>query len=443
MKALCARYQSQWHIVAGLDDLLAAVEKRLPPRVRFDSALPTGIGFGERFLENGDRILFFANTGLSTVKTSAAVEGGALEKWDPVTGRIAPAAFDPGLSFALELPPAGSALYVVKKGAAPPPAPKPLPAFAKVEADWTATADAPNVLVLDYCDFRSAGVERNDINTWRANWTLWNLNGFERPAWDNAVQFKTRVYDRNHFPAGSGFDAVFRFEVADAAALRGLELAIELPELYKVSVNGQPVSFASGKRWMDPHILSVPIEKFAKAGENIVKVIGRPFDVRMELENIYIRGRFSVVPAAKGFRIAAAAPLGFGAWAKQGMPFYAAAVTYTAPVQVTGNRVKVALAEWQGSVASVLLDGKPVATLGWQPFEAEFAATPGKHQVSVRVVSTPRNIFGPYHNRTKPRMRAWPAAWQDFPEHQPAGDAYDILDYGLTAAPTVYIGGRS
>lgn len=446
VRALRDRYASQWRSVSGLPELLAEVQRRLPPRVRFDTEFPTGVAFAERFLQGGDRILFFTNTGLSPVRARATVEGGSLEQWDPITGRTSPAAFQPGLSFALDLPPAGSRMFVVRKAAAAPPRPQAEALFTAVAgSEWTVEADSANVLVLDYCDFVSTGVDLKDINTWRANWTLWNLHGFERPAWDNAVQFKTRVYDRNHFPPGSGFDAAFRFEVADAAAIQGLQLAIELPELYKVKVNGQPVSFAGGERWMDPHILAVNIEKFAKTGENTVVITGRPFDVRMELENIYLRGHFSVAAASKGFQIAARSKLALGAWAKQGMPFYAGSVLYSTGIEVPAGaqRAKVGLPEWQGSVAAVLLDGKQVATLGWPPYEAEFAAAPGKHRIGVRVVSTPRNIFGPFHNRTKPRMRAWPAAWHDFPEHQPAGETYDILDYGLESAPAVSVGGRS
>jgi hypothetical protein len=33
------------------------------------------------------------------------------------------------------------------------------------------------------------------------------------------------------------------------------------------------------------------------------------------------------------------------------------------------------------------------------------------------------------------------AAWADFPERQPTGDAYDVLDYGLMK-PTIVSGGR-
>ena len=72
------------------------------------------------------------------------------------------------------------------------------------------------------------------------------MHGFERPAWDNAVQFKTRIFDRGPFSADSGFQATFRFQVSDPAVLPGLELALENPMLYRISVNEREVSFEAG-----------------------------------------------------------------------------------------------------------------------------------------------------------------------------------------------------
>lgn len=435
------RYASQWQAVGGNDALLAAVHKELPARVTFDTGLPSGVGFAERYLENGDRILFFANTGLAAVRARATVEGKGLEEWDTVTGKIRAARFTAQadrVSFPLELAPAGSAAYRVSKTAVNPqpepatPSPNPLTA-----SGWKVTPDQPNVLALDYCDLSAPGVELRDVNTWQANWTAWQMHGFERPAWDNAVQYKTRIFDRNHFGTGTGFDAVFHFEAADGAALKGLELAMELPELYKVKVNGAPVSFTSARRWQDPHIRAVSIEKIAKTGENTITVTGRPFDVRMELENVFLLGNFKVESRDPGFRIAAPGELRFGSWAKQGYPFYGSSVQYESAIETRKGTLRIELGEWSGSLAEVLLDGKRAGLIAWQPWSAELPVPAGKHQLAIRVVSTPRNVFGPFHNRTKPRMRAWPAAWADFPAHQPAGQAYDLLDYGLFSPPAM------
>ena len=403
------------------------------------------MGFAERVLENGERVLFITNTSTAAVRASAMIEGGALESWDTISGRIRPAQFiseNGSLRFALDLAPAGSALFVVKKtgAAAPPDAARDYAPLAA--ANWSVTPEAPNVLILDYCDLKLAGAEQRDLNTYRANWNIWQAHGFERNPWDSAVQFKTRVFDQDHFDAASGFEATFHFEVTDPAALKGMQLAIESPELYQVTVNGSPVSFRQATRWLDPHISSASIEKLAKAGENTVKLIAHPFHVKMELEPIYIRGNFSVAAADKGFRIGAPAQLAFGSWAKQGYTFYGAAALYKTAIEVPAGatRLRVELGAWQGSVAEVLLDGKRAAVLGWQPYTAEFSASPGKHAVGVRIVSTPRNIFGPFHNPEKPRKGTGPGAWASFPENQPAGVAYDIIDYGLEAAPAISVG---
>ncbi len=445
---LRARYAAQWHSVESLAQLDGEIRRRLAPTVVFDPPLPPGVGLSERRLESGERILFLANAGLDWARSMATIEGAGLERWDTVSGRMAPAAYrkdaDGRLRVPVNLAPAASELLVVTKAATQPPAEQEPQYVALSAPAWRVTPDAPNVLVLDYCDFKTNGIERRNVNTWRANWLLWQAHGFERPAWDNAVQFKRRVFDRNNFGPDTGFEATFRFEAADREALRGLELAIEAPSLYQVTVNGHPVLFDDAKTWLDPHLKSASMERWTRVGENVITITGRPFDVRMELENIYLRGHFAVVAAGAGFRLQAPREVNFGAWSAQGYPFYENSMTYSTEVDVPpgATRLRLELNAWQGSLAEVLLDGKRAAVLAWPPYAAEIDAASGKRRVEVRVVSTPRNLFGPFHNPTKPRMRAWPAAWSDFPENQPPGAAYDILEYGLTQAPAISAGTR-
>jgi len=291
----------------------------------------------------------------------------------------------------------------------------------------------PNVLVLDYCDLRVAGENFTDINTWQANWRIWQAHGFERPAWDNATQFRRETLDHPPFGPDSGFEATFHFRVGDAVAAASAQLAVESPELYRVAVNGHSVDFSGGSGWLDPHLKNIAIGTLLKAGENVVTLTGSPFDVRMELENIYIGGDFALQPDEQGFTIVGPRPLEFGSWAKQGYPFYYDRVLYQATIQVPRDvrNLRISFPDWQGSVAEVLWDGNHLQTLGWQPYACEIPATPGAHTIALRIVATPRNLFGPFHNSTKPRMIAWPGAWSDFPEHQPPGTEYDLLDYGL------------
>jgi hypothetical protein len=438
--SLREKYSSQWQMVLSHRELLAGIRRRLPARVTFDREPPTGLGHRMETLASGETLHLFTNAGSTSIGLNATVEGRSLEEWDTVSGKTGRVPFRTlgvgRLEFALELPPAGSRLFVVSAEAAPPTATPPR-VTGKAQTlrltDWKVTLDSPNVLVLDYCDLRLAGQVFENINTWQANWRIWQAHGFERPAWDNAIQFKRRVLYHPPFGPDSGFEATFHFRVADAAALSGAHLALESPELYKVFVNGGLVDFSSAERWLDPHLKSIVIEKLLQVGENTVRIVASPFDVHMELENIYLRGNFAVQADERGFSVRPPQSLQLGSWMKQGYPFYYDSVLYEARVTIPKNarKLKIGFPHWRGSVAEVLLDGNQVATVGWQPYACEAPVTPGPHVIGLRIVATPRNLFGPFHNSTHPRMTAWPGAWSDFPERQPGGSEYDLLDYGL------------
>jgi len=446
VKKLAQHFSSQWHFMDSLPNLLSGIRSRLEPRIVSDRELPN-VGLSERFLENGDRILFIANIGLENVTAKVAVCGGSLEKWDLVTGATGPVPYelvDSGrLQFPLNLPLGGSEMYLVKQETLIPTLPPKPFVFSALKPDhWQILPDGSNVLVLDYCGLKVAGADFPDINTWGANWIIWQKHGFDRPFWDNAVQFKTRVYDRNHYPADSGFAATFRFQVDDGGVLPGLELVAEVPELYQISLNGQSLSFKESNQWLDPRLRSLSVTKWAKVGGNVVRILGQPFDVRMELENIYLKGNFNVASAEKGFRLISTQPLDLGSWAKQGWPFFSGTVHYQAELTVPQKmtRLRVQLGDWAGSVVAIDLDKKEISVLGWRPYEIEVPVIPGKHTIGIRVISNPRNLFGPFHNPTKPRMEAWPKFWAEFPEHQPPGASYDVLNYGLLQWPVISVG---
>jgi hypothetical protein len=251
------------------------------------------------------------------------------------------------------------------------------------------------------------------------------------------------VFDQNHFSPDSGFEANFEFEIYDHNELNNIELAIECPERYEVFLNGKKVSFLKGIRWLDPHLAKVRIQNLVRNGRNEVKIVGHPFDVRMELENIYILGDFQLIPEGRGFSIRGQkGSWRFESWVKQGYPFYSGIARYETEITFQGEEknVSIRLGEWQGSLVEVLVDGKSSALLAWPPYETNVeVGSPGKHLLALRVVSTPRNLFGPFHHPSKLRMRAWPAAWSEFPEHQPAGSEYDFIDFGLLSQPEITV----
>ena len=128
----------------------------------------------------------------------------------------------------------------------------------------------------------------------------------------------------------------------------------------------------------------------------------------------------------------AEAPVG---WNQQGMPFYAAGVSYRQSFKIDrpqGN-YKVSVPHWYGSVAKVLVNGKLCGHLVSRPWEVDVsdAIQAGSNQVEVVVVGTLKNTLGPHHAGTTVGS-AWPGMFQQGPVHgPPAGSAYHTIGYGL------------
>lgn len=442
VRRLQERFPNQWHHVTNHQELLAEIQRRLPPRVTFDKDVPSGVAHRMEIMQDGRIFHLFTNSTFAPISVKARLEGAGLEAWDTVSGSFGPVATQSPtagkVEFTLDLPPAGSHLYLVSNQptVASASSPRKAPRLQTLTtSDWKVSPASPNVLVIDYCDLQLQGKLYPNINTWKANWLIWQAHGFERPVWDNAVQFKRRFLDLPPFGMDSGFEVTYHFRVADAEALSGAELALECPELYKIYVNEQPLGTANGTAWLDPHLRSMEVEKLLRTGENTVRLVASPFNIRMEIENIYLRGNFAVTAHQQGFSVGKAQPLQIGSWAKQGYPFYSDSTLYETKVEVPkrSRQIHVHIPEWGGSVVEVLLDGKRIQVIGWPPYECEAAVTPGSHVVAVRVVANPRNLFGPFHDPEKPRMMGWPGAWAESPEHQPPGAQYDLLNYGLLA----------
>jgi hypothetical protein len=123
-----------------------------------------------------------------------------------------------------------------------------------------------------------------------------------------------------------------------------------------------------------------------------------------------------------------------GGWNEQGLPFYAEGVAYTQDFElgeVKGNYV-LRLGDWLGSVARVRVNGREAGRVFAPPYECDVTSRlrKGRNQIEVTVVGTLKNTLGPHHAGTT-LGTAWPRHFHQGPEHQPPGQAYDLVGYGL------------
>jgi hypothetical protein len=97
------------------------------------------------------------------------------------------------------------------------------------------------------------------------------------------------------------------------------------------------------------------------------------------------------------------------------------------------GRFTVAIPNWYGSVARVLVNGQPAGYVAYQPWSLDVSRqiVAGENTVEVVVIGTLKNTLGPHHFGDVVGA-AWPHAFQQGPETgPPPGEKYQTLDYGL------------
>ena len=390
-----------------------------------------------RRLDEGD-VLFLVNTSIE-YPSSGVIESaaGCVEKWDPSSGKVIPFPFEASAGSiwaSFELPQSGSLLLFLPKEKRGPAQP---PQLNTVRIAGTGAPEirrvGPNVLTIDYVDI-AAGVEKlESVYFYQANQFAFRKNGMERNPWDSAVQFRDE-YVKKEFPAGSGFEATYRFTVSQQIP-RSLFIVVERPDLYAITCNGRAVAPAKDSWWLDRAFGKIDISAVARLGENAVTLKAAPFTIYHELEPAYLLGDFAVAATDKGFAIAPDKKLNLGPWNEQEHPFYVQGVAYTQTFSISNveGQFRVSLPEWYGSVAEVRVNGKPAGYVAYPPWEADVTGLlrPGKNAVEVLVLGTLKNTLGPHHGN--PQLgTAWPAMFQKAPSPgPPPGRDYSTVGYGL------------
>jgi hypothetical protein len=276
----------------------------------------------------------------------------------------------------------------------------------------------------------------SDLYFYDAQERTFRAHGLERNPWDSGVQYRSAILDMNTFGPESGFEAEFRFTVAEGTNTSSLQAVVERPGLYRVFVNGKPVEPKPDTWWLDKSFGVFDIGTHVGTGENSLTLAARPFTIFTELEPVYILGDVTLKSQQKGFQIFPSDQLRPGPWNEQGLPFYAGKVSYTGEFSLSEappGRTVVALGRWSGVVAAVTVNGTEAGWIGIPGYDLDVAPLlkTGANEVIVTVYGSLKNTLGPHHN-APPLGRAWPGQFQKgAPGGYPPGSAYSTIGYGL------------
>jgi hypothetical protein len=445
---LAKRHPSGWLLP---DDGIGSIGRIIPPAIEFDFDGLLAQRFYHHRRELDDcQLVFLANSndrkpGKGRVPKEAKgrflIPGGSVERWDALTGETSPYPFTregDRLSVDFDLQPTDSVLLCVRPERASEFS---APEFAKTaltpRGQLAITRETPNVITLDYCDLILDGKAERDLFVYNAQQKAYKHNGLGRNPW-GGLQYKTQTLDRDNFPADSGFDAEFSFTMEPGVNCSGMKAVVERPHLYTVILNGTELSPNDGEWWLDKAFGVFDIGAAVKDGENVLTLRSAPFTIHTELEAVYLLGDFKLEPRNKGFTLVPDDTLVLGSWKAQGMPFYANVVKYSHEYAVSSTgtadrRYLVRLADWEGAVTEVMVNGKRAGNIAFLPFELDVTeyVTPGTNRIDILVYGTLRNTLGPHHGSPpEGRARSW--VYTVGAENGcPPGLKYLGRDYGL------------
>jgi hypothetical protein len=411
-------------------------------QIRFDLQKGGKLFHQYRQLNKGG-LLFLCNTSKEEAASGSwQVQGTDVRSLDLFTGKVSPepcASKDGKVQVNFSLPPAGSGLYLVLEGETPPAAPPIMavpPAPATLALKSVERVD-PNVLTVDFCDFKSGTAEGKDVYFFPAQTEIYKAHGFDRNPWDNAVQFKDAILQKDaEFGEGTGFTVTYHFQVAGFTEAPSLDVVIEQASLYTITLNGKPIS-PKGEWWLDRKFERLSGKGLVQIGQNDLVLATNRFSVHHEIEPVYVLGDFSLQSAAKGWVIRPTTQLAPGSWKDQGCPFYPGKVRYHYTLRASDKgRLNLSLGDWKGVVASASVNGEESRVIAFPPYSANLdGLKAGENEVVIEVIGSLKNLLGPHHGGPSIGT-AWPGMFQKGAETgPPPGENYDTLPYGLYGQP--------
>ena len=404
-------------------------------KIRFSNVSGSQLYHQRRSYKDGE-LVFLVNSSLTeTAKGHLSLQGKSLIELDAMSGQLYAYRSTANGDYReadFVLPPAGSLLlFCSNSGKGNYPEKLALADGRELAASTPVQVKrlTDNALTLDFCDLVIDGKTERNLYTVEACNKLYGHFGMGDP-WNSSVQYKREIVERDTFRTGN-ISVNYHFVVAGDVDKARLKLVAEQPDVWKVSINGQPVA-SEGASFLDSRWGTYSIGTWVKEGVNTVELSVSPMSIFAEVAPVYVFGDFSLESAPNGWVLREPVGLKLGSWKEQGQPCYSWAVSYGKDYCISDTKARYALQlrEWRGTVAEVWVNGEKAGVIAYQPYKMDL--TPylreGNNRVEVRVVGSLRNLFGPHYNRDKGIMGPW--HWNGVQKQLPGCD-YNQADYGL------------
>jgi len=256
-----------------------------------------------------------------------------------------------------------------------------------------------------------------------------------------------------------------------------LYLVCETPELFTVSINGEPIEQTLCGYYFEKSFLKIDISGKLKEGTNVITLACdfvqsketyenlkncKSFEsyknklaYDMEIEAIYLVGAFSVRSESPYKSIDKRAVICDGNFSivspettvidgditVQGFPFFNGSMTLSKEFTLTKDALKARILRFGklcATVTKVTINGKEAGTVLWAPYEVDLDGLllEGKNTIEITLVGNFRNLLGPHHKGEESyavspgfffhHSNLW-KAW----DNRPWQDSYVFVEYGI------------
>ncbi|MFQ6095708.1 MAG: hypothetical protein ACE5NN_06160, partial [Candidatus Bathyarchaeia archaeon] len=334
--------------------------------------------------------------------------------------------------------PAGSHAYVIDTSK--PSAPQGLPSevkrrfeetAVKLPGAWRFERLHPNSMTLDTCRYSIDGEEwSEEMPIWKARREVWKAVGFEP-----YTGIQPWVLIQKGVKPSRSFTLRLRSTFSSKAEGKKVYFIVEKAQIWKLQVNGQPVSTATREWHWDKQFGKIDITDYVKVGKNVVE-LSCNYDMDVPVEDLYLIGEFGVEKVSETEYALTDEPdsLHDGDWVGQGYPFYAGTIRYKTRFNVkrtNGEEILIRLPGAKGSLFLVHVNGEGPIPICWQPLEADITkfVRDGENELAIDVVGSLRNTFGPLHHKLGDALTF--VGPRTFVDEKNWVEAYQFAPYGL------------
>lgn len=440
---LAALYPEQWNTGVVPADIMTG---RKAGFTLNDLSRNGSLYHQRRNLKDGQVLLLVNSNPESKAKAEIIMEGQSVEIMDLVAGAVYsyPSEINKGeVRFTVDLQPSGSTLFAVTKRKSRSPE-FPVLTGSEINAEpvakFSVTRESENILVVNYLDLLTPAGLKKDQYFMKAMNTLFEENRvITGNPWQHKIQYRKKYLEMDSlFGPETGFEAHYHFEVdksLEKEKMDNLVIALERPELWQISLNGEKLNRQEGKYFMDKYFAVFDTKGSVKSGKNTLALVASRMSIHAELMPVYILGDFSIEPGDDGFRIVAEKELSAGWWKDQGQPFYSGGVRYRQQYDISPGDAtawEIQLKEFKGTVSEVFVNGLPAGHIAWTPYTLDVTRflKEGMNEVEVVVYGSLKNTLGFFFEEAK----GWifgPWSWNQAPEGKPGAWQYFLEEYGL------------